>query len=121
MKLSEMRTDRAADAMVAIASSVSSIIEDKAFGDVLSSFSGKEITQMTMAEMVSLLSKKLIPLALQKRRGDLYLIVCAMTEKTLDTVKEQSVLDTMRDFKEFIDRDFLDFFKPAVNTGETEA
>ena len=57
-----------------------------------------------------------IPLILKKHREDTLGILAAVNETTVEAVKKQSVLKTMRQIQEIVkDKDMLNFFKSCAS------
>ena len=57
-----------------------------------------------------------IPLILKKHREDTLGILAAVNETTVEAVKKQSIIKTMRQIQEIVkDKDMLDFFKSCAS------
>ena len=57
-----------------------------------------------------------IPLILKKHREDTLGILAAVNETTVETIKKQSLIKTMRQIQEIVrDKDMLDFFKSCAS------
>lgn len=115
-----MSTDKAADVLVNIAPCVADIMDDKDVAGAIEKLADKSDSDITVGEIVSIAVKRVIPLALKKHRDELYAILVAMTDKELETIKKQSVMDTIKDAKACIDKDLLSFFSPATATEKPE-
>jgi len=108
MKISKMSTDQAADVLVRIAEPVTAIMDDSRVIDIL-----KEISEMKNVPYIKVfvsLVPKIVPLALETHRDDLFEIVGALDNKTVADVKSQNILKTIKVFQESIDKDLIDFF-----------
>ena len=108
MKISKMSTEQAADVLVRIAEPVSNIMDDSRVTDVL-----KEISTMKnipYIKIFAILVPKIVPLALETHRDDLFEVVGALDSKTVSEVKNQNILKTIKVLQESIDKDLIDFF-----------
>jgi hypothetical protein len=112
MKLSQMTTEQATDTLVRIAEPVANIMDDPAMKDVLQSVAGMN-RDTPMYKVVSSLIAKVLPLMLKSRRDDTYSIISAMTGKELEQIEKQNILVTLNDCRDFIDKDFIDFFRSS--------
>ena len=121
MKISQMSTEQGANVLVKIAEPVSNIMDDPQVVNIL-----KEISAMKNVPYIKICASiisKIVPLALQAHRDDLFEIVGALDNKSASEVKEQSVLQTIKVIQESIDKDLIDFFGSIggqEKTGEKE-
>lgn len=121
MKISQMTTDKAADVLVRIADPVANLMDDDKIADIL-----KEISVSKNVPYIKLFASmlpKIVSLALENHRNDLYEIVGALSEKSVSDVKKQNVLETIKVVRESVDGDLIDFFGSfggQDKTAETE-
>lgn len=122
MKLSQMSTDRALDALCELTPHISNIAGDEAVRGTV----GKA---MERSEELNLYGKALllvermgeiIPSLLKSHRADVYGILSVLNEKTPAEIAAQPALDTMRQVKEaFQDEDLVAFFKSSAQQEKT--
>lgn len=118
MKLSEFATDRAADVLCEISVYITHIVTDNELTDELKKkleLTGEEsrIEIMTVAmEKIS----KLVPLVLKKHKSDIFGILAAIYDVTVDDISKQSIVKTMEQIRDMIkDKELVDFFKSCVS------
>lgn len=116
MKLSQMTTDQAADVLVRISEPVGAILDDDRTKDVFVTLAGMG-SDTPVIRMVSTLVTKGLPLLLKYRAQETYEIISAMTGKDVKDVEKQNFLVTLSDCKDFMDKDFLDFFHFSAGAG----
>lgn len=123
MKLSQMSTDRAADVLCEIAPYAMNIMTDDELTAELKAAVNVEGVN-TMAEKIALLVgkiSKLLPIILKKRRADLFGILGALNDKTVEEIAKQNIIKTMSQIKDISkDKELLDFFKSCTGTEESE-
>lgn len=108
MKISMMTTDQAADTLVKIVEPVSRIMDDDKVAELLKGFS--ESKNVPYIKLFAKMLPKIVSIALDSHRDDLYLIVGALDGTSYSEVKEQNILKTMSVIKESFDKELLDFF-----------
>ena len=118
MKFSELSTDRAADVLCEVSVYAHNILTDDELRESLKAQIDAEKPQ-TAGERYAIGAQKIgqwIPLILKKHREDTLGILAAVNETTVEAVKKQSVLKTMRQIQEIVkDKDMLDFFKSCAS------
>ena len=117
MKLSQMTTDNAADALVKISANLNNILDDKEVMDAL-----KEVSKAGVSDKMngwSLLLAKLVPLCLKVHRKDLYGIVAVLDGKTEAQVGKLKLIETLAIIKNSVDKELLDFFSSIGRSAET--
>ena len=111
-KLSDLGTDECMDVLCSIAPSIQEIVDDKDIMNVL----GKAIDKngLTTAGVFMAATSKLVgavPMLFKTHREDVYNILSSVGGVTVDEVKSQNMLDTMKQMKEILqDKPLLDFF-----------
>lgn len=123
MKLSQLSTERAVDVLCEIAPCAMNIMTDEELMSEL-----KKAVDLkganTLAEKIALSVgkfSKIIPILLKKRRNDLFSILGALNEKTIEEISKQNIIKTMSQIKEMTkDKELLDFFKSCTGTEESE-
>ena len=123
MKLSELSTERATDVLCEIAPYFMNIVTDEELvGELKSAIDFKEAN--TMAEKTALIVgkfAKIIPVLLKKRKADIFGILGALNDKTIEEIAKQNVIKTMSQIKDISkDKELLDFFKSCTGTEESE-
>ena len=118
MKLSEFATDRAVDVLCEISVYITHVVTDNELMDELKKkleLTGEEsrIEIMTVAmEKIS----KLVPLVLKKHKSDIFGILAAIHDVTVDDVSKQSIVKTMEQIRDVVkDKELVDFFKSCVS------
>lgn len=117
MKISQMTTDQAADVLVRIAEPVSNIMDDSKVADLLKDISGSK--DVPYIKLFASIVPKIVPLALENHRNDLYEIVGALDGKTVSEVKKQNILKTIAVIRDSLDKDLIDFFDSIGGQEET--
>lgn len=114
MKISEMNTAQAAKCLCRIAEPIGKIGEDEKLTGYLKALSGQKgkalITVITQAMAA------LLPVLLDTHYADVIEVLSAMTGKSREEIDAQSLMMTMRDARECIDQDLIDFFMPSSAT-----
>lgn len=117
MKLSKMTTDRAADVLCEITPYLANIAGDE---ELLAELRNA-IDPKSAATQAELMAKgvekitKIVPIVLQKRKADVFGILAAINEKSIDEIGNQNIIATMAQVREVIkDKDLMDFFKSCV-------
>lgn len=123
MKLSEMNTVQLARTLCAIAQPVERLGKSKRITSALQSFaefrSGNG--DGTMLEQVTRLIAAITPALLdEKNLPDTAEIVAAMTDKTATEVLNQKGVQTIKDIRGLLDKDFIDFFMQSESDQPTE-
>lgn len=118
MKLNEMTTDQAADALVRLAEPVAEIVNDeKVF--VLIQEAGK-IANGAWQQQLAFILRDVAPVLLKDHREALYVVLSIMTGKTVKQVAKQPVMDTVADIKDSVDQELLRFFTPSATQTTNE-
>lgn len=122
MKLSQMTTDHALDVFSRISIPIQNIVNDEKVTEIMVKTlkSADNVSRMSNGRFLFLVTTNLIPYILKERKADGYEIISAMTGKTLEEIRDQNFMVTIADCKDFIDRDFIDFFKSSVNAAQTK-
>ena len=123
MKLSELSTERATDVLCEIAPYFMNITTDEELvGELKSAIDFKEAN--TMAEKITLTVgkiSKILPILLKKRKTDLFGILGALNDKSIEEIAKQNIIKTMLQIKDISkDKELLDFFKCCTGTEESE-
>lgn len=107
MKISQMTTDQAADALIRIAEPASNIMHDKDTVEVLEKLArGND-------NALSFIADNLIPVTtilLKTHRTDVYLVLSALSGKSVDEIGKQKITATIADVKDCWDDELADFF-----------
>ena len=108
MKISEMTTNQAADVLVRIADPAANIMHDAETFSMLESISKSDATNA-----VTFIADNIVTIArvlLKNHRIDLFEVVAALTDKTVDDVANQKFTQTVKDLKDSWDGELVDFF-----------
>lgn len=122
MKLSELSTDRALDALCELTPYVSNICTDEDFVGTI----GEQINVDDKANVYGLLMVfarkigEIVPTLLKTHRADVYGILSVLNEKSVNEIAKQPLADTIRQVREaFEDTGLLSFFKSFAQQGLT--
>ena len=117
MKISEMDTNHAAEVLCEITPSIANITGDKALLDALKEKTGGD----TLADIYLSGAKKLsaiVPLLFRNHKNDVFGILAAINDCSVDDICAQPVITTMRQIVEMLqDKELKDFFA-SVSAGE---
>lgn len=118
MKISQMTTNQAADALVKISAHASNILDDPDMMEIVkdTAKTGKKDSTNGWSKILT----KLIPCCLQKHREDLFAIIAALDDKTIEQVGDMKLIDTLNILKESVDKELLDFFDSFKTARITE-
>lgn len=108
MKISQMTTDQAADALIRIAEPASNIMHDKNVFDML-----EKLAKGNDDSPIKFIADNLpmvVTVLLKGHRNDVYEIVAALSEKAVEEVGKQNIKVTILDIKESFDKELFDFF-----------
>ena len=123
MKLSQMTTDKATDVLCEIAPYAINIMTDEDLMSELQSAINFDEAN-TMAEKIAVSVgkiSKILPILLKKRKNDIFGILGALNDKSIDEIAKQNVIKTMSQIKDISkDKELLDFFKSCTGTEESE-
>ena len=114
MKFSELSTDRAVDVLCEVSVYALNILTDDELRESLKAQIDAEKPQ-TAGEKYAIGAQR-IPLILKKHREDTLGILAAVNETTVEAIKKQSLIKTMRQIQDIVrDKDMLDFFKSCAS------
>jgi hypothetical protein len=123
MKLSELSTEKATDVLCEIAPYAMNIMTDEELVGELKAavdFKGANTMAQKIALTVGKISK-ILPILLKKRKADLFGILGALNEKSIEEIAKQNIIKTMSQIKDISkDKELLDFFKSCTDTEESE-
>ena len=123
MKLSEMTTDRAMDVLCEITPFIANITADEELLEELRNAIDPKAVKTKAELMVKGVEKitKLVPIVLKKRKTDVFGILAALNEKTVEEIGKQNIIATMAQVREVVkDKDLMDFFKSCVGSEGSE-
>lgn len=114
MKLSQLTTDGAMDALCALTPHIYSITSDKKIVDAVGKVVHAEQetslygTYLLLADRIA----EVLPLLLKEHRGDVYGILSVLNDSTPEEVAAQRFTETFRQAREALhDKELLDFFR----------
>lgn len=118
MKFSELSTDRAADVLCEVSVYALNILTDDELRESLKAQIDAEKPQ-TAGERYAIGAQKIgqwIPLILKKHREDAFGILAVVNGVSIDAIRKQNVLATMRQIRDLTkDKDLIDFFKSCAS------
>nr|DAW67929.1 MAG TPA: hypothetical protein [Caudoviricetes sp.] len=119
MKLSELSTDRAADVLCEISVFLLNITSDE---DVITSLKLNTKEAKTVAEKYAMAANRVsqwVPMLLKTHREDVFGILAVLNEKNVDDIREQKIVETLRQIREIAqDKELIDFFSSCVSEGK---
>ena len=107
MKISQMTTDQAAEALIRIAEPASNIMHDEETIAMLDKLAHGDNNAL------SFIADNIVPVStvlLKTHREDVYEVLAALTEKSREEIAKQKFTQTVKDIKECWDGDLADFF-----------
>lgn len=110
MKLSEMNTNEACDAVVRLTEPISNISNDPQMEKALKDIAGLQ-GQMTALQALSTVFPKLVPNLLKDHLEDVYEIISILSGLSVAEIGKMKFTETIKVLRECIDKDLLDFFK----------
>lgn len=123
MKLSQMTTDKATDVLCEIAPYAMNIMTDEDLMNELKAAIDFDEAN-TMAEKIAVSVgkiSKILPILLKKRKNDIFGILGALNDKSIEEIGKQNIIKTMSQIKDISkDKELLDFFKSCTGTEESE-
>lgn len=118
MRISELSTDRAADVLCEISVFILNIVEDV---DVMDTLKAQTDKAETLAGKYALGAQKIgqwVPLLLKKHKADVFGILAALNESTVEKIGAQNIIKTMAQIREAVqDKELVDFFKSCASGG----
>jgi hypothetical protein len=111
MKLKEMNTLQAADALARIAEPAAEIIEDVKVLDLWQK-AGK-LGKAEPAKQVAFMVREIAPMLLKDHLMATLTVLSIMTGKTVEEIGKQNIFDTYNDIKNSVDADLISFFTPS--------
>lgn len=118
MKLSEMNTDQMAKCMCELVEPAAEIMADKAVMKAVVELDNMK--DQSFLQIISSAATALVPLLLKTHYTALVTVLSAMTGKTVAVIRKQKGLQTIKDVRECLDQDLIDFFKSSAPTEKTE-
>lgn len=123
MKLSELSTDKALDALCELTPYVSNIVSDEKMVDVVGRVIENAETLNVFGKALVLTERigEIVPVLLKTHRPDIYGILSVVNQKEQREIAAQPAAETIRQVRElFGDRDLLAFFASSVRQAQTE-
>lgn len=118
MKLSEMNTDQMAKCMCELVEPAAEIMADEAVLNAVAGFANTK--DQSFLQMIGSAVTALVPLLLKTHYTALVTVLSAMTGKPVAVIRKQKGLQTIKDVRECLDQDLIDFFKSSAPTEKTE-
>ena len=118
MRFSDMNTDQMAKCMCELVSPAAEIMGDEAVIKALSALSGAG--EKPFLRLVADAATAIVPLLLKTHYSATVAILAAMTGKSCAEIRKQKGLQTIRDARECIDQDLIDFFTSSAATEKAE-
>lgn len=113
MKLSEMNTIELSKTLCKLAEPIGRIGADAAINNIFKDFS-KENNGKTLFQSGTEVYVAIVPALLERHQEDTFSVISAMTGKSVDEIRAQNGMETIRDIKCFFDNDLMSFFKSST-------
>ena len=118
MKISALSTEKAADVLCEASVYALSILTDEELTAELKS-KLEDGRNMSRAELYALGMKKVsifVPILLKKHKADVFGLLAALNETTVDAIANQNVIKTLLQIREVCkDSDLIDFFRSCAS------
>ena len=110
MKLSEMTTNQATDALILLAEPAAEIVNDDRIFDLIKK--AGTLAEAGWQKQIAFIMREVAPVLLKDHRDALYTVLSIMTGKTPKQIGEQRAKETYDDIKGCLDSDLIGFFTP---------
>lgn len=125
MKISQLTTDAALDALCEITQYVTNIVADeKLLATIRETVKPKEGEEMTRAAVLMAGADKLtriVPMVLKDHREDVYGILSVVNGKSVEEIARQNVIKTSMQIRDICkDRELLEFFTSCAQPAGSE-
>ena len=117
MRISQMSLNKAADTMVRISESLGAILNDEKI-EALFKETGAKGKENPLNGYAMVLTK-LVPACLISHRKDLYAVVGALDDKTVEEVGDLTVGEVIKILKESVDDELLGFLRSFGGSTKT--
>ena len=114
MKISMMNNDQATKAIIRLAQPISNIMDDPNSEQFFKKIGDQKDTK-NLREAISAILPTVVSFCLKDHKNDLYEIVGALMMIPTAKVGAMNFLQTVKEIKESIDEDFIDFFNSSGN------
>ncbi len=116
MKLSEMNTEQLLNALCDLTEPICRMAEDERTQDALDALTEAELTALPPLKAGALLLSTLSPLLLQTHREDALRVLSALTGETVQTLRTQNGLITLRQVMDCWEGELAAFFSSAAGS-----
>lgn len=119
MKLSEMNGEELSVCLCKIAEPLERIGSDKKTTEAFQEISNFIKSGMNNIQQTTMMIGKFVPLLLGDHREDTFAILAAINDKTVEEIRSQNGMQTIKELKNALaDPDLMDFFTSSVRTVE---
>lgn len=108
MKISEMNNEQAADALIRLSVPFGNLCEDEKIVEIIKKFQG--ISDQPMIQTMGKIIPEIAMFAFKEHKSDLYEIVGALTNQSVDKVAKMNFVKTVNILKDSYDDTLRDFF-----------
>lgn len=117
MKLSEMNGEELSVCLCKIAESIERIGFDEKTTETFQKIADLSKSGMNNIQQTSMMIGKFVPLLLGDHREDTFAILAAINSKTVEEIRSQKGMQTIKELKDALsDPDLMDFFSSSVRT-----
>lgn len=118
MKISQMTTNQAADALVKISANAANILDDKDMMALIKDTGEKGVGDA--ANGWNMVLTRLVPMCLKAHRDDLFSIIGALDDKTAEEIGKLKLIKTLGILRDSVDKELLDFFDSFIRQVKTD-
>lgn len=120
MKISEMNNEQAAEAMIRLSVPFGNLCDDEKVVDMINRY--KDMKDVPMIQTIGKVLPEVVMYAFKTHKADLYEIVGALTDQSVEKVAKMNFVKTINVLKESYDDVLKDFFTSSkqriTQTGE---
>lgn len=114
MKVSEMNNDQASEVLIRVSTPFANILDDENARPLID-----EMSKLGEKTKLAHFLPKFVAFALKDHKDDLYEIVGALTFKPTSKVGKMNFIETVKELKDSLDEELLDFFKSSGSATAT--
>lgn len=112
MRLSEMTTDQACEAIVQLTGPVANIVDDPALEPMLKDFAGRK--GQNGLKIISAMIPRIVPMLLRDHKTDVYTVLSVLSGEGTEKIGRQKLTETIRMIQGCVDEDLVSFFRSSV-------
>lgn len=112
MKLTEMSTEQVLAISPELAVLMGNILEDPKTTEDMTAVYNQCVKMEHVSKFIQrgMILRMVVPGVIERNKEDAYKVLSLLTGKTVDELKNQNAMTTMREIRECVDDELLDFF-----------